>query len=112
MGVVCKGIDNIRQSRTRKSLKAWLRKVNLPYRKPHSLRHGHAVYSIQQSKDISDLKAISMNLMHENLQVMDGVYGIFSGVDIQKRINNLGKENSKVDKDLIMDEIITLISKM
>lgn len=88
-------VGNNRHSRARKSLKAWMRKVDLPYRKPHSFRHGHAVYSIHQSKDLSDLKAISMNLMHENLQVTDGVYGIFSSVDIKTRISRLGNENGE-----------------
>jgi len=54
----------------------------------HSFRHGHAVYSIQQQKDLSDLEAISMNPMHENFQVTDGVYVIFSNIDVRVQLIN------------------------
>ncbi|MBN2502490.1 MAG: hypothetical protein JXB38_17030 [Anaerolineales bacterium] len=97
-----------RHSRARKALKAWLKRVGLPYHNPHNFRHGFAVYSIQQAKDISDLKAISMNLMHENLQVTDGVYGIFSNTDIQKKIAGLGRNESSIDQD----EIVRVLEQM
>lgn len=102
-------IGEHRHSRARKSLKAWLSKVGLPYQKPHSFRHGHAVYGIQQSKDLSDLKAISMNLMHENLQVTDGVYGIFSNVDVQMKIAGLENNSSGIKSN---DEIISMLNKL
>ena len=60
----------------------------------HNFSHAPTVYSTQQAKDISDLKAISMNLMHENLQVPDGVYGIFSNIDVQKRITTLSERET------------------
>jgi len=41
-------------------------------------------------KDIASLKAISQNLMHSNLSITDGVYGILSDTDIQKQIASLG----------------------
>lgn len=107
-------VGNNRHSRARKSLKAWMRKVGLSYRKPHSFRHGHAVYSIQQSNDISDLKAISMNLMHENLQVTDGVYGIFSSIDVRQRIIDFGKNvpKTKAKKDEIIGVLEDMLTKM
>jgi integrase len=75
----------------RKNLKDWLSRVGLPYHSPHKFRHGHAVYSIKQAKDIPTLKAISQNLMHANLSVTDGVYGILSDNDVKGKISQLGK---------------------
>lgn len=47
--------------------------------------------------------------MHENLQVTDGVYGIFSNVDVQKSIANLGK--SSYSNSLEIKEIIEVLEK-
>jgi integrase len=98
-----------RHARARKSLKAWLSKIGLPYHKPHSFMHGHAVYSIQMAKDLSALKAISMNLMHENLQVTDGVYGIFSNLDLHKIITGLGKTSSQTNMN--KQELILILEQ-
>jgi len=58
---------------------------------PHKFRHGHAVYALKQAKDIPALKAISQNLMHSNLSITDGVYGVLSDMDVKKQIQKLGK---------------------
>ncbi len=79
-----------RHVRVRKDLKRWLSSVNLPYRSPHQFRHGHAVYALTHAHDVADLKAVSLNLMHSNLSVTDGVYGIMSERDVSKRIRRLG----------------------
>ncbi|KAA3642015.1 MAG: hypothetical protein DWQ07_25815 [Chloroflexi bacterium] len=106
-----KSAGNHRQSRARKSLKAWLVRIGLPYHNPHSFRHGHAVYGIQQSKDISDLKAISMNLMHDSLTTTEKTYGVFSNTDLKARISNLGvgrnldKQKVKSLLQELMDEL-------
>jgi site-specific recombinase XerC len=84
-------IGRYRHVRVRKDLQRWLDNVNLPYRAPHQFRHGHAVYALKQAQDVADLKAVSMNLMHSNLSITDGVYGIMSQQDISKRIQGLGK---------------------
>jgi hypothetical protein len=52
------------------------------------------VYAIKMAKDIATLKAISQNLMHSNLGITDGVYGILSSADIKLRISQLGKEGN------------------
>ena len=69
-----------------------LRKVCLPYHSPHKFRHGHAVYALKNSKDISALKAVSQNLMHSNLSITDGVYGMLSEVDRKAEIGKLGQK--------------------
>ncbi|HEY9152905.1 MAG TPA: hypothetical protein VIN60_08475 [Anaerolineales bacterium] len=39
---------------------------------------------------IATLKAVSQNLMHENLTIIDRVYGIPSESDVRKQIEELG----------------------
>lgn len=94
-----KEVGKHRQSRARKSLKAWLDRVGLPYHNPHSFRHGHAVYSIQLANDVSDLKAISMNLMHDSLTITEKTYGIFSSLDVKNKITALTTNRSGNDKN-------------
>ena len=84
-------IGEYRISRANKDLKEWLSRVGLPYHSPHKFRHGNAVYSFQIAKTPADLKAISQNLMHSNLSITDGIYGILSKEDRKNYITNLGK---------------------
>ena len=41
------------------------------------------------AKDVAALKAVSQNLMHENLTVTDGVYGVLSDTDVRRQILKL-----------------------
>jgi integrase len=99
-----------RHTRARKDLREWLKKVNLPYHSPHKFRHGFAVYAINQAKDIPALKAISQNLMHSNLSITDGVYGILSVSDVKAQIASLGQ---KVNSDQIdtKEKLVALLEK-
>jgi len=45
--------------------------VNIPYRRPHLLRHGHAIYVRQHSNHPSCREAIQFNLMHSPADVTD-----------------------------------------
>lgn len=69
----------------------------MTYHSPHKFRHGHAVYALKLAKDIAALKAVSQNLMHENLSITDGVYWILSEIDVRNQIAAIGKEGSVVD---------------
>ncbi len=80
-----------RGNRASKDLREWLGKLGLPYHSPHKFRHGDAVTAIKMAKTVPELKAISQNLMHQNLSTTDGVYGILSKDDQKKYIQNLGK---------------------
>ena len=101
-----------RNIRARKDLKEWLDRVGLLYHSPHKFRHGHAVYALKQAKDIPALKAISQNLMHKNLTVTDGVYGILSGLDVKEQIAALGKSvSSGVDKTELVDLLKKLLKE-
>ncbi len=94
-----------RHSRARIDLREWLKKVGLPYHSPHKFRHGNAVYCIKNAKDIQALKAISQNLMHANLSITDGVYGVLSEKDIKNQIQNLGKEIDSLENQNIVAQL-------
>ncbi len=75
--------------------------VGLPYHSPHKFRQGNAVYALKLAKDIAALKAVSQNLMHSNLSITDGVYGVLSATDVREQISELGqKEFSGEFKDI------------
>ncbi len=63
--------------------------AGLPYRSPHKFRHGHAVYSLQHAKTMADYKAVSMNLMHADIRVTDGIYAPLASNEVQQRIAGL-----------------------
>jgi hypothetical protein len=65
---------------------------------------------LQQSKDVADLKAVSQNLMHSNLSITDGVYGILSSADVGERIAGLGGKvaSGKASTIEIADQLIQL----
>jgi len=86
----------------RKDLTEWLNKVNLPYHSPHKFRHGFAVYSLKHAKDISQLKAISQNMMHANISITDGIYGGLSVSDVKDQITSLTDNSLPDDKELLM----------
>jgi hypothetical protein len=72
-----------------KRLRALFAYVDLPSRSPHKFRHGHAVYALQHAKTMADYKAVSMNLMHEDIRVTDGIYAPLLGNEAQQRIASL-----------------------
>jgi len=98
--------------RARKDLEEWLNRVGLPDHSPHKFRHGHAVYALKMAKDISALKAVSQNLMHANLSVTDGVYGILSETDVRKQMAMLGDfAKSNVNDDDIFELLESLLAQ-
>jgi site-specific recombinase XerD len=98
-------------TRAREDLKTWLERGGLPHHSPHKFRHGHAVYALKQSADVDDLKAVSLTLMHANLSVTDGVYGVLSQADVQEHIAALGKKKGEA-KGASPDEIIPLLEQL
>jgi len=59
---------------------------------PHKFRNGHAVYGLKAARDVSDLKAVSMNLMHSTIGITDQIYAVPTDRDMQERIAKLGQE--------------------
>ena len=80
-----------RDQRARKDLEDWLSRVGLPYHSPHKFRHGFSVYAIKHAKNMSDMKAISQNLMNANISITDGIYGGLSDTDVKHQITSLLK---------------------
>ncbi len=56
--------SNSRDQQLRLGLKRLCERANIPYRNPHMLRHGHAVYVKSHSTHPSREDAIAYNLMH------------------------------------------------
>ena len=99
-----------RSSIATRDLKQWLEKVGLPYHSPHKFRHGNAVYSLKMAKDIQALKAVSQNLMHSNISITDGVYGVLFSSDVGQRIAGLGNQfdNTKISRADLANQLIKL----
>lgn len=97
-----------RHTRARKDLKDWVDRLGLPYLSPHKFRHGHAVYALQQSSTVADLKAVSLNLMHSDLKITDGIYAILSNNDVKERVTTLGKKNQLGN----IDQVIELLNQL
>jgi hypothetical protein len=49
------------------------------------------------AKAIAALKAVSQNLMHSNISIIDGVYGILSNNDVRGQVAALGKQLLSAD---------------
>lgn len=108
-----RAIGEQRSHKARKDLKNWLERVGLPYHSPHKFRHGHAVYALKHSKDIGQFKAVSQNLMHSNLSITDGIYGMLSDLDVQQRIAALGSGGEGGDtKETIIMTLRKLLSEL
>ena len=84
--------------------------AGLPYKSPHKFRHGHAVYSLQHAKTMADYKAISMNLMHEDIRVTDSIYAPLAGNEVQQRIASL--TSSTVVPTALAGEMASFISTL
>jgi integrase len=91
-----------------RDLNHWLKRAGLPYRSPHKFRHGHAVCALKMAKDASALKAVSQNLMHPDLSVTDGVYGMFSEKDLGRLIAALGVDVAE-DRQPSYDRLTLLL---
>ena len=105
-----------RDHRARLDLKEWMTKVGLPYHSPHKFRHGFAVYALKKAQDMGDFKAISQNMMHSNLSVTDGIYGIFSEEEVKNRIIGLNSKSqcwnfTDQELDKLADQIAERLGK-
>lgn len=67
----------------RKNLRAWMKKVNLPYHSPHKFRHGHVHFGQAHSTTQEEYKALSQNVMHATTGITDQFYSNID--DEQKR---------------------------
>jgi integrase len=91
----CNSIGDHRANLARKNLRVWLKKVGLPYRLPHSFRHGHIQYGNKYSSTIEDFKAVSMNVMHKKISTTDEIYSRLKDDDARRSIQKLNNKSSK-----------------
>ena len=80
-----------------KRLTVLLSQAGVPRRSAHQFRHGHAVHGLQQARSLADYKAISQNLMHENIQITDGIYADLVGSEVRTRVTSLGAPLAAAD---------------
>jgi len=79
-----------------KRLRRLFNQGGLPYKSAHKFRHGHAVYGLQHAQTMADYKAVSMNLMHEDIKITDEIYAPIMSNEVQLRISRLA--DSKPDQ--------------
>lgn len=77
-----------------KGLKKLCKQAGLPYRSPHKLRHGHAMFAMINARDLSDLKTISQNLMHSTVVTTDSTYSPLIAQELEKRIARISGKKS------------------
>lgn len=84
-----------------KRLKHLFEIAGLEYRSAHKFRHGHAVYGLQHAKTMADYKAVSMNLMHEDIKVTDQIYAPLLSNEVRQRVAGmLQSPTSQPDDEL------------
>ena len=66
---------------------------------------------MKNAKDVPALKAVSQNLMHANLSITDGVYGILSDKDVQENIRSLGKVQNTIQSNG-QEEVILFLEQL
>jgi integrase len=71
--------------------------AGVEYKRPHALRHGHALWALTNANSVADLKAVSQNLMHRSLFTTDEIYGTLTESDTRERVVNLAKKESADD---------------
>jgi hypothetical protein len=80
-----------------KNLRAWLDKVQLLYHFPHKFLHSHIQYGLEHSKTIADFKAVSMNVMHANMEITDEFYSNLNDGELGNRISTLNKAGQNLE---------------
>lgn len=72
-----------------KRMRRLFRLAGLAPKSPHAFRHGHAVFALQHCRTMADYKAVSMNLMHDNIRVTDGIYAPLATDEVKQRVTGL-----------------------
>jgi integrase len=67
-----------------------------PYKSAHKFRHGHAVYGLLKAQTMADYKAVSMNLMHNDIKITDSIYAPILSEEVKERIAKLTSDQDSV----------------
>ena len=87
--VVTRSVSAGRTKTIQDDLKLICNLARIPYRSPHKMRHGHAVYALKRAQDMKTWKAISQNMMHSSTTTTDKIYGNLLDDDLRNVITNL-----------------------
>jgi integrase len=82
-----------------KRLRRLFELTGLPYKSAHKFRHGHAVYGLQSAQTMADYKAVSMNLMHHDIEITDSIYAPILSDEVKERIAGLSSNSSNLADD-------------
>ena len=83
-----------RSQALQKRLRLLFSLANEEFKSPHKFRHGHAVYGLLHAQTMADYKAVSMNLMHDSIEITDSTYAPMLSSDVQERIAGLSGQAS------------------
>lgn len=99
----------------RRALKVLFHMAGRPYMHPHLFRHGHALYGLMHAASPAEFKAVSMNLMHSNMGITDGIYGILPITDVKALLETLGlnvKGSDLIPSEAIDQLAVQLLQRM
>ncbi|HLF24949.1 MAG TPA: tyrosine-type recombinase/integrase [Anaerolineae bacterium] len=100
-----------RKGAVAKRLRKLFASAELPHKSPHKFRHGHAVYALQRARTMADYKAVSMNLMHEDIRITDGIYAPLAGDEVKQRIAGLtGAPKTSLPADADLEQFLRSLS--
>jgi integrase len=77
-----------------KRLRRLFAQAGLPFNSAHKFRHGHAAYGLLRCQTMADYKALSLNLMHESLEITDKIYVHLQMEDMRNRITRLASKQT------------------
>ena len=84
--------------------------AGLEYMSAHKFRHGHAVYGLQHAQTMADYKAVSMNLMHEDIKVTDQIYAPILSEEVKHRISALGSSSLPIKR--LNNELLDKVDRL
>jgi len=83
--------------------------AGLPYKSAHKFRHGHAVYGLLKAQTMADYKAVSMNLMHNDIKITDSIYAPILSEEVKERIAKLTSDQEYMP-DIEIDGLLGRLS--
>ncbi len=72
--------------------------ANVPVLSAHKLRHGHIVYGMRNAKTPEELKVLSQNVMHANIGITDGIYGMLPDENIRRVISTFTQKEQQTNE--------------
>jgi integrase len=91
-----------------KRLRRLFELAGLRYKSAHKFRHGHAVYGLLKAQTMADYKAVSMNLMHNDIKITDSIYAPILSEEVKDRIAKLTSDQDSMPEteiDGLLDQL-------